>query len=208
MQDLPHFPYLLDGLSGAGEPKPLLLFLHGKGERGADPNAVRAHGPPRLFPHHGLDRFVLLSPQCPDDRKWQAEDLAEFLQAFCQRYPIDPRRIYLAGLSLGAEGGWNLLSLEPQRFAASVLICGRIQAMPALTRVARAKRPIWLVHSAADAVVPVSHSDDLFDALRDEGAPVTYTRYDALDHIESWQQFFADGFVFDWLLRHPRYLAP
>jgi predicted peptidase len=202
MHALPHFRYLVDGLPTRAERKPLLLFLHGKGERGDDPERVRAHGPPQLYPQHGLDRFILLSPQCPDEEKWNAEQLAEFLAAFLKHHPVDQRRIYVSGLSLGGEGAWNLLSLEPRRFAAAALICGRIQQTPGLTRVARAKRPIWLVHSAADAVVPVSCSDDLFDALRDEGAPVTYTRYDALNHIESWQDFYGQGFVFDWLLKY------
>jgi predicted peptidase len=201
MHALPHFPYLVDGLPAGGERKPLLLFLHGKGERGHDLARVRAHGPPQLYPQHGLDRFILLSPQCPDDRSWQASELLEFLQAFMDAHPVDTTRVYIAGLSLGGEGGWKLLSLEPERFAAALLICGRIRSMPALTRVARAKRPIWLVHSAGDAIVPVSCSDDLFDALRDESAPVNYTRYDALGHIETWQDFFGQGFVFDWLLR-------
>ncbi|HEX6242341.1 MAG TPA: alpha/beta fold hydrolase [Polyangiales bacterium] len=201
MQALPHFRYLLDGLPASGERKPLLLFLHGKGERGEDPERIRAHGPPQLYPAHGLDRFIVLSPQCPDEQIWRADQLAEFLDAFLARHPADLTRIYLTGLSLGGAGAWELLSLDPKRFAAAVLICGRVLEHTALTRVARAKRPIWIVHSAADAVVPVSCSDDLFDALRDEGAPVTYTRYQGRNHIESWQDFYGQGFVFDWLLR-------
>jgi predicted peptidase len=199
---LPHYSHLVDGLPRAGERKPLLLFLHGKGERGQNLKAVRAHGPPQLYPRHGLDRFIVLSPQCPAEEKWDAGKLDEFLSAFCQGSPVDPSRIYLTGLSLGGEGGWNLLRLRPERFAASVLICGRVA--PETTRGLTLRlNPIWLIHSAADDAVPVSHSDTLFAELKAIGAPVTYTRYDSFGHVKTWQEAYRGTRLYDWLLQYP-----
>jgi predicted peptidase len=199
---LPHYRYVVDGLPHAGEKKPLLLFLHGKGERGRDPNVVRAHGPPHLYPRFGLDRFIVLSPQCPDDQKWNTGHLEEFLTAFCSTHAVDPRRVYLTGLSLGGEGGWNLLTRCPERFAASVLICGRVDPAT-LKNLRRPTTPIWLVHSAKDESVPVALSDGLFDALRALDARLTYTRYDSLGHVQTWQEAYSSSSLFDWLLRHP-----
>ena len=201
MTSLPHFRALVDGVPPDGQKKPLLLFLHGKGERGNNPEAVRAHGPPHLFPKHGLDRFIVLSPQCPDDRKWDAGHLEEFLLAFCDAHPIDMGRIFLTGLSLGGEGGWNLLLRNPGRFAASVLISGRVD--PTTVRELKAPlNPIWLFHSAADKVVPVAHSDGLATELQAIGAPVTFTRYRSQDHVKTWQEAYGSPRVFDWLLQH------
>jgi predicted peptidase len=203
MERLPHYRYLVDGLPPSGERKPLLLFLHGKGERGSNPNAVRAHGPPHVYPKYGLDRFIVVSPQCPEDQKWDAAQLENFLVAFCRRHPVDVQRIYLTGLSLGGEGAWHLLSRCPERYSASVLICGRGDPTPVRNVVARVKKPTWLIHSAGDSAVPVACSDGLFDALRSVSAPVTYTRYAALGHVQTWQEAYHDRLLFDWLLRHP-----
>src|SRR5215831_17944645 len=155
MQRLPHYEYIVDGLPPPGQRKPLLLFLHGKGERGNNLAALRAHGPPQLFPRFGLDRFILVCPQCPDDRKWEASHLEDFLDEFRKSYSVDDARVYLTGLSLGAEGGFHLLLRKPERFAASVLICGRIDLKTA-PRLPRFTKPIWLVHSAGDDIVPVA----------------------------------------------------
>jgi predicted peptidase len=203
MQNLPHYGYLVDGVPASGALKPLLLFLHGMGERGRNPDAVRAHGPPHVYPQFGLDRFIVVSPQCPPDQKWDARHLDEFLTAFCKDHPVDARRVYLTGLSLGGEGAWHLLARCPERFAASVLICGRVTPPPTREVVARLKKPIWLIHSAADAAVPVACSDGVFDALRGVAAPVTYTRYASLGHVQTWQEAYHDRLLFDWLLRHP-----
>jgi predicted peptidase len=200
---LPHYEYLVDGLPSAGERKPLLLFLHGKGERGRDVQKVRAHGPPQLFPRHGLDRFVLVSPQCPEEQKWDAGHLEEFLDAFRQSCPVDDARTYLTGLSLGGEGGFHLLARRPDRFAASVLICGRTD-LSSVGRLPRFTKPIWLVHSAGDDAVPVAHTDAVFDALRAMRAPVTYTRYDSQGHVATWQKAYDGRMLFDWLLEHRR----
>jgi predicted peptidase len=201
------FKYLVDGLEGVpphgGASKPLLLFLHGKGERGTDLRKVRAHGPPQLFPRFGLDRFIVLSPQCPDEEKWNAEKLDTFLSAFCEAHPVDPRRVYLTGLSLGGEGAFHLLLRWRTRFAAAVLICGRVspKATEGLTG---PLPPTWLIHSARDEVVPVTASDVVHEAFKSIGAPVRYTRYDSVGHVRTWQDAYNGTHLYDWLLEHSR----
>jgi predicted peptidase len=196
------FKYLVDGLPPAGLKKPLLLFLHGKGERGDDLRKVRAHGPPHLFPKFGLDRFIVLSPQCPEkEEKWNPDNLDVFLTRFCETHPVDQRRIYLTGLSLGGEGGFHLLLRWRQRFAAAVLICGRVHPK-ATEGLGGPMPPTWLVHSARDEVVPVTASDVVYDAFKKMGAPVKYTRYDAVGHVRTWQDAYHGTRLYDWLLEH------
>src|SRR5581483_5009583 len=179
---------LVDGLPPAHSagPKPLLLFLHGKGERGDDVRKVRAHGPPLLFPKFGLDRFIVLSPQCPEEEKWDDEKLDAFLTAFCRTHPVDPKRIYLTGLSLGGEGAFHLLLRRRERFAAAVLICGRVSPKATIDLTGPLP-PTWLFHSARDEVVPVTASDVVHEAFKKIGAPVRYTRYDSVGHVRTWQ---------------------
>ncbi len=201
MRTPPHYSYVVDGLPKAATPKPLILFLHGKGERGTDLSAVRAHGPPHLYPKYGLDRFIVLSPQCPADEKWDATKLDEFLTAFADEHAVDRQRIYLTGLSLGGEGAFDLLARCKDRFAASVLICGRVA--PAAAQAIRGPlNPIWLFHSVRDEIVPVAHSDGLHEALQKLGGVVTYTRYDSLKHIQTWLKAYSGRRIFDWLLEH------
>ncbi len=201
MRTLPHYDYLLDGASEDQSPKPLILFLHGKAERGSDLAAVRAHGPPHLFPKFGLGRFQILSPQCPTEEKWDPAKLDDFLSAFVAKHPVDARRVYLTGLSLGGEGGFHLLVRNPTRFAAAVLICGRVdpKATEGLTG---PWPPTWLVHSARDEVVPVAHSDAVFAALKKLGAKVKYSRYRLVRHVQTWQEAYGSTKVYDWLLTH------
>lgn len=195
------YKYLVDGLSPAGVAKPLLLFLHGKGERGDDLRKVRAHGPPHLFPKFGLDRFIVLSPQCPDEEKWNPEKLDGFLTGFCETHPVDLGRVYLTGLSLGGEGAFHLLVRCRERFAAAVLICGRVHPSAA-EGLAGTMPPTWLIHSARDEVVPVAASDAVYEAFKKLGAPVKYTRYDSHGHVRTWQDAYHGKKLYDWLLEH------
>jgi predicted peptidase len=179
------------------------LFLHGKGERGNDLQKVRAHGPPHLFPKFGLDRFIVLSPQCPDEEKWDPEKLDAFLTAFCEAHPVDPRRVYLTGLSLGGEGAFHLLLRWRVRFAAAVLICGRVSPK-ATEGLSGPLPPTWLFHSTGDEVVPVTASDAVHEAFKKIGAPVRYTRYDSAGHVRTWQDAYRGARLYDWLLEHTR----
>lgn len=182
---------------------PLLLFLHGRGECGVDLTLVRRHGPPRLAREATrpllLDRFIILSPQCPVGNSWSTARLDALLTATLQQTRIDPARLYLTGVSMGGHGAWSLALEQPERFAALCPICGWSE--PA--RADRLQRlPIWLFHSAADDVVPVAESDRMFAALQRCDAEATYTRYRHLDHVATWEDAYARAGLYEWLLSH------
>ncbi|MCP5420278.1 MAG: dienelactone hydrolase family protein [Gammaproteobacteria bacterium] len=185
------------------EAYPLLLFLHGMGERGDDPNQLTVHGPPKQVSGAqrpaALEPFVVLAPHCPADQTWSASRLLRLLDEVVTNWRIDRRRIYLTGISMGGYGAWSLAQEQPERFAALCPICGGGDT----ERAARLQNlPIWMFHSAGDQVVPVAESDRLFAALQQCNATVTYTRYRALDHVQTWEHAYALPGLYEWLLQH------
>ncbi|HEX6239234.1 MAG TPA: PHB depolymerase family esterase, partial [Polyangiales bacterium] len=110
----------------ATEPRPLLLFLHGVGERGSDIARVATHGIPQLLELGKNFPFIIVSPQCPEDRTWDelTEGLLELLAKVVGAFRADPARLYLSGISMGAFGAWKLAAHAPGTFAALVPICG------------------------------------------------------------------------------------
>jgi predicted peptidase len=193
--------FLPEGYSAAGEKKwPLMLFLHGAGERGSDINKVKAHGPPKIVEKRKDFPFIVISPQCPANSWWRPYELAALLDEIEGKYNVDKDRIYLTGLSMGGYGTWDLVSQYPQRFAAIAPICGG--GNPAQAR--RLKDvPIWVFHGDADRVVPVALSDGMVEALKKAGADVKYTRYEGIDH-DSWTKTYANEELYQWMLSHKR----
>src|SRR5882757_4227994 len=110
---------------GAPDKKwPLLLFLHGSGERGTDIWKVAAHGPPRNVTNQTDFPFIVVSPQCPEGQVWSNDPLLGLLDDITARYAVDTTRVYLTGLSMGGYGAWSLGTTHPERFAALAPICG------------------------------------------------------------------------------------
>jgi predicted peptidase len=199
--DLPEYPALLLEADGGAKGRPLLIFLHGRGECGTDLNRVKRHGPPKLFPRHGLGRFSVLAPQCPEGRSWEQKLLTAFARKAIELVQPDRKRVYLTGISMGGFGAWALAAAAPRRFAAVAIACGGGEAGHARKFHAL---PIWLFHSAADERVAVVKGDRLFNALRTQNAPVTYTRYRDANHVATWERAYASSLLFDWLLQHSR----
>lgn len=199
--DLPGYASLLFEAKGGPEGRPLLVFLHGRGERGTDLEKLKVHGPPHLFPQNGLDRFSVLAPQCPGEGKWEARLLAAFVDAALEQIRPDPGRIYLTGISMGGYGSWELAADTPNRYAAVSVICGGGAAGHAARF---SSLPVWLFHSATDERVTVEEGDELFKALQQQNAPVTYTRYADASHVDTWQRAYGSTILFDWFLQHTR----
>jgi predicted peptidase len=139
---------------GRGRTWPLILFLHGAGERGSDLNLVRKHGIPKIAESARDLPFVTVSPQCPTDSVWddQVDALLALLDEVSAAHPVDPDRVYLTGMSLGGYGTWNLAALHPDRFAAIAPICGGAISMRGFPdRVCSLRQvPVWAFHGALD----------------------------------------------------------
>jgi predicted peptidase len=183
-----------------GEPWPMLLFLHGAGERGEDLNLVRAHGPPRLVARGRDLPFLLVSPQCPTDRWWDNDVLAALLEDVIANHPVDTDRIYLTGISMGGFGTWSLATAYPQRFAAIIPICGG--GSPYLADRLKSV-PVWAFHGAQDEVVPLYESQRMVDAVLKSGGRARLTIYPEAAH-DAWTQTYANPEIYAWLLKHRR----
>jgi predicted peptidase len=181
---------------------PLVLFLHGAGERGDDLEKVEIHGPPKLIAAGKHFPFVCVSPQCPEDSWWDATQLLALLDEVVRTHKIDEDRIYVTGLSMGGFGTWELAARAPRRFAAIAPICGGGEAIP--LRVRRfAHLPVWAFHGAEDNVVPLERSQQMVEILEKEGGAPKLTIYPDAAH-DSWTETYNNPELYEWLLAQRR----
>jgi predicted peptidase len=183
---------------------PLLLFLHGSGERGSSLSKVAAHGPPRIVKKKPEFPFVLISPQCPAGECWSNEMLLPLLDHVRERYNIDPGRIYLTGLSMGGYGVWNLATAVPEKFAAIAPVCGGGDLLPivlAEPRKLRALRglSVWAFHGEKDPVVPLQEAERMIFALRKVGNAAKLTVYPGVEH-DCWTETYSNPALYKWFL--------
>ena len=184
---------------------PLMLFLHGAGERGSDLNMVRRHGPPKLveMPENSDFPFIVISPQCPPNRWWDAasfDALMAVIDDVRGRLRIDDDRIYVTGLSMGGFGTWQLATAYPERFAAIAPICG---GGLRYTPYQIAHLPVWAFHGARDTVVPLEESQKMIDGIRQHGGEPRFTVYPEAGH-DSWTETYDNPELYEWLLSHKR----
>lgn len=187
---------------------PLLLFLHGAGERGDDLARVEVHGPPKLVATTpALWGCVLVAPQCPEGEWWSTESLLALLEEVRATERIDPRRVYVTGLSMGGFGTFELVATRPDLFAAALPICGGLRAEREAAIVAAKDVPMRVFHGADDKVVPPESSVRLVERLRAVGADVEFTLYPGVAH-DSWTRTYADPAVMRWLFEQRRERTP
>jgi len=192
-----------------GEEWPLILFLHGAGERGDDLELVKKHGIAKVVERQKDFPFVALSPQCPEDARWWTETEIEALNALLDeivnRYAVDADRVYLTGLSMGGYGTWHLAEAYPHRFAAIAPICGGgLWSSGFPDKVCVLKHvPVWAFHGAKDPAVPLKESEKMVEALKGCGGNVRFTVYPDADH-DAWTETYDNPELYDWFLRHRR----
>jgi predicted peptidase len=199
---------------------PVILFLHGAGERGNDgllqtqvgiATAVRLKS--ERFP------AVIVMPQCRRNTWWTEPAMeAQALKALektVKEFKGDPARIYLTGLSMGGYGTWSLAAKHPGRFAALAPICGGVrpprrmaqepqEADPYSGVAAKiGKTPVWIFHGGADKTVPVSESRSMNEALKAAGGNVKYSEYEGVGH-NSWDKAYGEPEFITWLLAQKR----
>ncbi|WP_145246803.1 sugar-binding domain-containing protein [Aeoliella mucimassa] len=188
---------------------PLMLFLHGAGERGSDVSKVKVHGPPKLVANGKDLPCILVSPQCPKGRVWNVDELNGLLDSIMEEYNVDADRVYLTGLSMGGFGTWNLGTSNPERFAALAPICGggdEIAVMLAADEKKETLRnlPVWAFHGEIDPVVPLEASQKMVDALKKIGSEkVKFTTYPEAAH-DSWTQTYDNPEFFKWMFEQKR----
>jgi predicted peptidase len=175
---------------------PLMLFLHGAGERGNDLKLVMRHGPPRLVKEGQQFQFIIVSPQCPKNEFWTGKValLAALLDEIKNNYAVDSGRMYLTGMSMGGYGTWALAIACPDRFAAIAPVCGGGNPLKVC---AIRNVPVWCFHGAEDDIVPLEESQAMVDALEACGGNVRFTVYPHAGH-DSWTQTYANPLLYAW----------
>ncbi len=202
--------YLPEGYHDNRESKwPLMLFLHGAGERGDDINRVKVHGPPKLIEKGQNFPFIIVSPQCPKNQRWDEAMLTILLDHVCEEYCVDNSRLYLTGLSMGGYGSWSLGMVLCDRLAAIAPVCGGgsfIDVYNASGARGKSLRSlgVWAFHGAKDTVVPISESEKMVEALRKFGHPAPrLTVYPDKRH-DSWTKTYDNPELYQWFQKFQR----
>jgi predicted peptidase len=203
-----------------GQRYPLVIFLHGAGERGTDNEKQLVHGVPQFASetHRKSYPCYLIAPQCAADKKWVEVDwsamthstpkepsegmrlLFELLDRFLKDHPVDAKRVYLTGLSMGGYGTWDAIARRPDFFAAAVPVCGGADEATA-DKVKHV--PLWVFHGAKDTVVKPEHSRTMVAALEKAGMKPKYTEYPDVAH-DSWNPAYKDPEMYKWLFAQRR----
>ncbi len=191
---------------------PLMLFLHGAGERGNNLDKVKQWGPPKIVGKLKTFPFVVISPQCPGGTWWNIEALYQLVGGVAGiskvdsgSLKIDRRRMYVTGLSMGGFGSWLLMDRYPKLFAAGMPICGGGNAATAKNLV---NIPIWAFHGGADRVVKPELSKLMIEKIEKAGGKkAKLTIYPGVGH-NSWSRAYANEEVYKWLLSHKTAIGP
>ncbi|MGV7202374.1 carboxylesterase family protein [Xanthomonas citri] len=204
------------------QPRPIVLFLHGSGERGDNGRDQAEVGlGPYLSEHTADFPALVVLPQVPNDEEWMgvnARMAIAALDAASAEFAADPQRTYLTGISMGGYGAWEIGLMQPRRFAAIVPICGALKAPrderrtlyvslvakeadPYTAAVTQLKHvPIWMFHGAKDDSVPPHDDRALYRAAKGVGANVRYSEYPEGNH-NAWDATYADPAMWEWMFR-------
>lgn len=210
-----------------GKKYPVILFLHGAGERGSDNEKQLTHGSKLFLDPSNQVKYpaIVIMPQCPANSYWSTVKIDRNTKptTFVFEYPKEPnwplaaavsivktlvkekvadkKRLYIMGLSMGGMGTFEAISRNPKLFAAAAPICGGAD-LHFVKKYAK-KLPLWVFHGDADAVVPVRHSREAVAALKEAGANPTYTEYPGVNH-NSWDNVFKEPNLFSWMFSYKK----
>ncbi len=194
--------YALHIPADSKDKKPLIVFLHGSGEKGTNIELVKVHGPFKYLKTHELDAYVL-APQCPENEYWDTEVLYRLIIKIQKEHNIDANRIYLTGLSMGGWGAWNLAFAHPEMFAALVPIAGFVDRVPMIENCKIASMPIRIFHGLLDNVVDVDYSMTIYKKLKECNTNIKLTIFDDAGH-DSWTRVYDNNEIYDWMFQQQK----
>ncbi len=227
--DTLRYQVLLPNDYAAGKKYPLVIFLHGSGERSNDNLLQLKHGS-RMFTNPvNQEKYpaIVLFPQCPTEDTWIGSNLPkrddnanidwssfadrpiapslqrvkELIDSYQATQKVDDKRIYIMGLSMGGMGTFDLVARYPNLFAAAIPICGGIYP-PRLKKAAKTVK-FRIYHGDADQTVPCNSSRQAYLALKELGAKVSYVEFPGVEH-NSWTPAFNQPDFFEWLFKQKR----
>ena len=190
-----HFP---DGYQNSKQNWPLVVFLHGSGERGNDLSKVSIHGPLKYINEGNTLNGVILAPLCPEKEIWDNDVLYALIKNVVKKNNIDKSRIYLTGLSMGGYGTWNLALTHQELFAAVAPICGPIMFNFTEKAANLKDKPVWVFHGEKDSVVPITSSKSMVEAIKESGGNPKFTIYPDAGH-DSWSIPYNDPGFYNWM---------
>jgi predicted peptidase len=199
--EINYLVFLPKDYSKKGKSSPMIVFLHGSGERGSDLEKVKTWGPPAIVEKNPDFPFIVLSPQCPDGEWWNSFLLKKMIDDVLVKYNVDKNRVYLTGLSMGGFGTWDLAISYPDYFAAIAPICGggNPQQIDHLKNI-----PTWVFHGKKDTSVSEQQSAMMVEALKKAGGNVEYTVLPEGGHVDAWVYAYEKAGLFDWFLKHQK----
>jgi len=192
------FPFVEYSPDDKSEKLPLIIQLHGAGERGCgeeDLNKVDINGFSKILNDKGYN-CIFVMPQCPPDSFWAArvESILKFIQQLKDEFNIDENKVYLTGLSMGGYGTWYTAMAKPELFAAIAPVCGGGMAWNASVLT----MPVWAFHGSEDTVVSPVQSDEMVNSLKKADADITYSRVEGIGH-NVWEVAYTEKLI-EWLL--------
>lgn len=201
----------------SAEKLPLVIFLHGSGERGDDNYRQLIHGGAEMLHHSKRHPAFYVFPQCPKGTWWDGQsklykekqpydgpppmdEISALIDTMIKEKPIDPSRVYIMGLSMGGFGTFEFVARRPDTFAAAIPMCGGGDVNNAPKY---ATTPFWIFHGDADTAVKVQYSRDMVAAMKAAGVNVIYTEYPNGNH-NAWTPTMTNNAVIDWLFAQRR----
>ncbi|CAN5510079.1 prolyl oligopeptidase family serine peptidase [soil metagenome] len=177
---------------------PLILFLHGSGERGYDLAKIKTHGLPPYLDTQKDFPFIVVSPQCPEHQYYDNDQLIVLLNEIQRKYRVDSSRVYLTGLSMGGWGAWQLACAHPERFAAVAPVSGW-----GLEDLAENMKdlPVWAFHGADDKAVPLDWDQRMINEVKKAGGDPKFTIYPGMGH-NIWKKTYENPELYEWFLAH------
>jgi len=179
---------------------PMMIFLHGSGERGDNLKKVTRHGPPKLVEKGKEFPMIIVSPQCPHGQWWNVEMLNAFYDDMMEKYRVDADRVYLTGISMGGNGTWTWAVHNPEKFAAIAPVCGW---GPDTNYKKLKDMPIWAHHGDEDQAVALEKGRKAIDSVTEVGGEPEFTVYEGVGH-NSWDPAYNNDALYAWMLSHSR----
>ncbi len=197
------FPFVSYTTRHTDRKLPLIIQLHGAGERGSGGDELYLMDKNGFSEHVVEDdehEVMLVMPQCPKDSFWAAkvESIIAFIEQIKEEFDIDEDRVYLVGFSMGGFGTWFTAMARPDLFAAIAPICGGGMSWNAgvLTM------PTWTFHGSLDPIVPIAYTEIMVDKMHELGLDIKYTRVEGVGH-DVWRVACTMKLL-EWLLEHKR----
>ena len=184
---------------------PLVLFLHGAGERGTNLKDIEIHGLPKLVRNGKKFPFIIIAPQCPLNLWWSdplpVDLLSKLVSDIVMKYGIHKNNVFCTGLSMGGYGTLALSIKNPKLFSAIIPICGGMDIKNFFDILNLKDLPIWLFHGDKDEVIPLENSQSIYKVLKPVNKNIKLTVYKGVDH-NSWDRAYDDNELYKWMLSH------